>query len=273
MPDAKYGETVGAAVVARSAGRRGRAARALRRAPGRLQGARARSTSLDAIPKGPTGKVQRRLLAEQLAVKVAVLGAGAIGAYVGAALARGGADVRLIARGAHLAAMREQRRARCSARAATSTRTRRRPTTRAEIGPVDVVFLGLKAYSYASAGPLLAPLLHDDTAVVAAQNGIPWWYFHRHGGPYDGRRIEAVDPGGATSAAIAPERAIGCVVYCSTELEAPGVVRHVEGTRFSIGEPDGSRLRALPRVLRGDRRRRPQVPGRDRPPRRASGSS
>ena len=111
----------------------------------------------------------------------------------------------------------------------------------AEIGPVDVVFLGLKAYSYAGCGPLLAPLLHDGTAVVAAQNGVPWWYFHRHGGPYDGRRIEAVDPGGATSAAIPPERAIGCVVYCSTELEAPGVVRHGEGTRFSLGEPDRSR--------------------------------
>src|SRR5581483_2465397 len=77
-------------------------------------------------------------------------------------------------------------------------------------------------------------------AVVAAQNGIPWWYFHRLAGPYEGRRVEAVDPGGAVSAAIPPERAIGCVVYSSTELVAPGVVRHVAGTRFSIGEPDGS---------------------------------
>ena len=110
----------------------------------------------------------------------------------------------------------------------------------AEIGPVDVVFLGLKAYQYASAGALLAPLLHESTAVVAAQNGLPWWYFHGIDGPYAGRRIEAVDPGGATSAVIAPERAIGCVVYCATELEAPGVIRHIEGTRFSIGEPDGT---------------------------------
>jgi 2-dehydropantoate 2-reductase len=110
----------------------------------------------------------------------------------------------------------------------------------AEVGPVDVVFLGLKAYQYASAGALLAPLLHDTTAVVAAQNGLPWWYFHGLGGPYAGRRIEAVDPDGATSAVIAPERAIGCVVYCATELEAPGVIRHIEGTRFSIGEPDGT---------------------------------
>jgi 2-dehydropantoate 2-reductase len=173
-------------------------------------------------------------------VKVAILGAGAIGAYVGAALSRGGADVALIARGAQLAALRENGVTVLSPRGDFHAHPVATDDP-AEIGPVDVVFLGLKAYSYAGCGPLLAPLLHDDTAIVAAQNGVPWWYFHRHGGPYDGRRVEAVDPGGATSAAIPPERAIGCVVYCSTELEAPGVVRHGEGTRFSLGEPDRSR--------------------------------
>ena len=172
-------------------------------------------------------------------MKVAILGAGAIGAYVGAALARGGADVSLIARGAHLAALRENGVTVLSPRGDFQVHV---PATDdpAEVGPVDIVFLGLKAYSYADSGPLLAPLLHEKTGVVAAQNGVPWWYFHRHGGPYDGHRIEAVDPGGATSAAIAPERAIGCVVYCSAELEAPGVIRHGEGTRFSLGEPDRS---------------------------------
>jgi 2-dehydropantoate 2-reductase len=75
---------------------------------------------------------------------------------------------------------------------------------------------------------------------VAAQNGIPWWYFHAHGGPYDGQRIESVDPDGAVSAVLAPERAVGCVVYAATELAGPGVVRHLEGTRFSVGEPDRS---------------------------------
>ena len=173
-------------------------------------------------------------------MRVAILGAGAIGAYVGAALARGGTDVALIARGAHLAALRENGVTVLSPRGDFHVHPLATDDP-AEVGPVDVVFLGLKAYSYAGSAPLLAPLLHDDTAVVAAQNGVPWWYFHRHGGPYDGRRIEAVDPGGATSAAIPPERAIGCVVYCSTELEAPGVVRHGEGTRFSLGEPDRSR--------------------------------
>jgi 2-dehydropantoate 2-reductase len=108
-----------------------------------------------------------------------------------------------------------------------------------EIGPVDFVFLGLKANSYATCGNLLNPLLHEDTAVIAAQNGIPWWYFHKLAGPYEGRRVEAVDPDGATSAVLSPERAIGCVVYPATTIEAPGVIRHLEGTRFSIGEPSG----------------------------------
>jgi 2-dehydropantoate 2-reductase len=167
------------------------------------------------------------------------VGAGAIGAYVGAALHRGGADVHLLARGEHLAAMRRDG---VTVRSPRGDFRAFPPATSdpAEIGPVDIVFLGLKAYSYASAGPLLAPLLRPGTGVVAAQNGIPWWYFHGLPGPWAGRRVEAADPGGAVSAVIPPEAAIGCVVYCSAEIEAPGVIRHVEGTRFSIGEPDGS---------------------------------
>jgi 2-dehydropantoate 2-reductase len=172
-------------------------------------------------------------------VKVAVLGAGAIGAYVGAALARGGTEVHLVARGEHLEALRRDGVRVLSPRGDFAARP---PATDdpSEIGPVDVVFLGLKANSYASCGPLLQPLLRDDTAVVAAQNGIPWWYFHGLDGRYAGHRIEAVDPGGAVSRVISPERAIGCVVYAGTELAEPGVVRHLEGTRFTIGEPDGS---------------------------------
>ncbi|MEU6820070.1 2-dehydropantoate 2-reductase [Streptomyces atriruber] len=173
-------------------------------------------------------------------MKVAVLGAGAIGAYVGAALHRAGADVHLVARGPHLAAMRQHGVRVLSPRGDFTARARATADP-AEIGPVDFVFLGLKATSYAACGPLIEPLLHGSTAVVAAQNGIPWWYFHRHGGPHDGHRVESVDPGGAVSAVLAPERAVGCVVYAATELEGPGVVRHLEGTRFSIGEPDRTR--------------------------------
>ncbi|MGH2858286.1 MAG: 2-dehydropantoate 2-reductase [Solirubrobacteraceae bacterium] len=171
-------------------------------------------------------------------MRVAVLGAGAIGAYVGASLARGGTDVALIARGEHLEAMRAGGVRVRSPRGDFRVRVLATDDPR-EVGPVDLVILGLKAHDYAGCGPLLEPLLGPDTAVVAAQNGIPWWYFHREGGPFDGRRIEAVDPGGAVSAVIDPARAIGCVVYCSTEIEAPGVIRHLEGTRFSIGEPGG----------------------------------
>jgi 2-dehydropantoate 2-reductase len=107
-----------------------------------------------------------------------------------------------------------------------------------EIGPVDHVFLGLKANAYASAGPLVEPLLGPHTTVIGAQNGIPWWYFYGLPGPYQGRRIESVDPGGAVTKVLPLHRAIGCVVYPATVIESPGVVRHLEGTRFSIGEPD-----------------------------------
>lgn len=171
-------------------------------------------------------------------MKVAVVGAGAIGAYVGAALHRGGTETHLLARGPHLEAMRANGVRVLSDRGDFTAAPH--VTDRAdEIGEVDLVFLGLKAYSYAGSADLLTPLFHDRTAVVAAQNGIPWWYFHGLAGPWAGTRIEAVDPGGSVSRVIPPERAIGCVVYCSTEIEAPGVIRHLEGTRFSIGEPDG----------------------------------
>ncbi|AUH44113.1 2-dehydropantoate 2-reductase [Streptomyces sp. CMB-StM0423] len=172
-------------------------------------------------------------------MKVAVVGAGAIGAYVGAALHRAGADVHLIARGPHLAAMRRTGVSVLSPRGDFTARPEATDDP-AAVGPVDYVFLGLKANSYATSGPLVHPLLHDKTAVIAAQNGIPWWYFHGLPGPYTGQRIESVDPGGAVTRTLPPERAIGCVVYAATELAAPGVVRHLEGTRFSIGEPDGA---------------------------------
>ena len=170
-------------------------------------------------------------------MRVAVLGAGAIGAYVGAALARGGTDVHLIARGDNLDAMRRNGVKVLSDRGDFEAHP---PATDdpSEVGPVDFVFLGLKANSYATCGELLDPLVDDDTAVIAAQNGIPWWYFHGIDGPYAGRQIETVDPGGCVTRTIPPERAIGCVVYAGTELEAPGVVRHLEGTRFTIGEPN-----------------------------------
>ncbi len=171
-------------------------------------------------------------------MRVAVLGAGAIGAYVGAALHRGGTTVHLVARGPHLEAIREHGVRVLSPRGDFTAKT---PATDKpeEVGPVDYVFLGLKANSYASCGPLIGPLLGEKTTIVAAQNGIPWWYFHGLTGPYEGRRIESVDPEGVVTRTLPLDRAVGCVVYCSTEVEGPGLIRHLEGTRFSIGEPAG----------------------------------
>jgi 2-dehydropantoate 2-reductase len=170
-------------------------------------------------------------------MRFAVLGAGAIGAYVGASLARGGSDVVLIARGAHLEAMQRNGVSVLSPRGDFHADVEATDDV-AACDDADAVFVGLKAYSL----PELAPLLANGTnPVIAAQNGIPWWYFQSHGGPLDGISLESVDPGGVIASAIGPDRVIGCVVYSSTELVEPGVVRHIEGTRFAIGEPDRSK--------------------------------
>jgi 2-dehydropantoate 2-reductase len=172
-------------------------------------------------------------------LKVAVLGAGAIGAYVGASLHRAGVEVHLIARGPQLRALRESGVRVVSPRGDFHA-TPHATDNPADVGPVDHVFLGLKANQYAAAGPMIRPLLGAETTIVAAQNGIPWWYFHRLSNKYEGYRIASVDPDGAVSAALPVRRAIGCVVYAATEITSPGVVTHLEGTRFSIGEPDGT---------------------------------
>jgi len=176
-------------------------------------------------------------------VRFAVLGAGAIGAYVGAALARGGADVTLIARGAHLQAMTEHGVRVLSARGDFTAR----PNATDDIAAVrdaDVVFVALKAYSLPEIAPRLGRVLAPGAAVLWAQNGIPWWYFQ--GAPQAAAAagltgLDSVDPGGVIAAAIEPSHNVGCVVYAGTEIVEPGVIRHVEGSRFTIGEPDGSR--------------------------------
>jgi 2-dehydropantoate 2-reductase len=172
-------------------------------------------------------------------MKVAVLGAGAIGAYVGACLARGGADVTLIARGAHLKAMQEHGVRVISVRGDFTAH----PAATGDwgaAGDADVVFVGLKANSLTAAAPRLSPVLRPDAAVIWAQNGLPWWYFQSLDSPWGKPALESVDPGGVIAAAIRPEHNIGCVVYCGTEIIEPGVIKHIEGTRFTIGEPDGS---------------------------------
>ncbi len=172
-------------------------------------------------------------------MKFAVLGAGAIGAYVGACLTRGGADVTLIARGAHLKAMQQDGVRVLSRRGDFSARPDATDDWDA-VASADVVFVALKANSLTEAAPRLGSLLRPGASVIWAQNGLPWWYFQSLPGEWADTRLESVDPGGKIAGAIGPEHNIGCVVYCSTEITEPGVIRHIEGTRFTIGEPDGS---------------------------------
>jgi 2-dehydropantoate 2-reductase len=154
-------------------------------------------------------------------MKFVIVGAGATGGFLGARLARADADVTLVARGPHLEAMR-----------ANGVRV---------ISAGDDC-LTVKAHALTDLAPRLGPLLGPDTAVVTAQNGIPWWYFDCFGdGPLAGTRLHSADPGAAIVQSIETRRVIGCVVYPATQLVAPGVIEHLEGTRFSIGEPDGSK--------------------------------
>lgn len=184
-------------------------------------------------------------------MKICIYGAGAIGGYLGALLAGTDAEVTLIARGPHLKAMQQDGLTLLSGDERRTVRVRATDDPR-EAGPQDYVILALKAHSVAPILDQLQPLLGPSTAVVTAQNGILWWYFHGLEGPWAGRRLESADPGGRIWQALGPGRAIGCVVYPSCEIVSPGVVRHLEGTRFMLGEPDGSksdRVTALGEML------------------------
>jgi 2-dehydropantoate 2-reductase len=174
-------------------------------------------------------------------MRIAVFGAGAIGGHLAAKLAAAGrVDLSLVARGEHLAALRENG-LRLIEGDTDATWPVKASADAAELGVQDYVVLTMKAHSVPPALPAIAPLLGPETAVVTMQNGIPWWYFHRSGGPYEGTRIEAVDPGGVISAALGPDRAIGTAVYVAAEVEAPGVIRHQYGARISLGEPSGEK--------------------------------
>jgi len=169
-----------------------------------------------------------------------VAGAGAIGAYIGAHMARAGYDVTLFARGPHLHAMQEHG---VQVRSGDGDFVVHPIIAGSleEVGPVDVVFLGVKAHGLTQLAPHLKAVLGPQTTVVSMQNGIPWWYFQGFGGGFDGLQLERVDPGGVISSAIEARRVVGSIVYFSTEIPAPGVIQHIEGNRISIGEPDGTR--------------------------------
>ena len=185
-------------------------------------------------------------------MRICVFGAGAIGGLVAVKLAAVGEEVTVIARGPHLAAIRE--RGLWVLEEGRQTVARVRATERAaEAGPQDVVFLGMKAHQLPPVVGEVSALVGPGTTVVTAQNGIPWWYFARHGGPREGTRLESVDPGGVVARTLDVSRVIGAIVYPAAELAEPGVVRHVEGNRITLGELDGAdtgRVRALAESLR-----------------------
>ncbi len=172
-------------------------------------------------------------------MKVGIVGAGAIGGFLGARLARAGVDVTLIARGPHLKAMRESGLRVIDSGGEWTVRIDATDDF-AAMRDAGAVFVTLKAHSLPPVAERLAASLGPDTVVVSAQNGIPWWYFQRHGGELEGIHLDSVDPGGVVANAIDPRRVIGCIVYTATSLVSPGVIRHVEGERFSLGELDGS---------------------------------
>jgi 2-dehydropantoate 2-reductase len=182
-------------------------------------------------------------------MKIAVVGAGAIGGYLGAKLALAGEDVTFIARRRNLEAInahgfrliledgREEH--------ATNVRAVERY---ADAGPQDAVLLTVKAHQVRDLLPDLTALFGPQTMVVTMINGVPWWYFHKLGGAYEGRKLESVDPGGVIDAHIAADRVLGSVVYPAAELVAPGVVKVIEGNRFTLGEPDGTRSERIERL-------------------------
>jgi 2-dehydropantoate 2-reductase len=174
-------------------------------------------------------------------LKIAIIGVGAIGGYVGTRLALGGDDVTFIARGANLEALRTRGIRLISADGSEEALPRVRATDDyAAAGPQDAVLLAIKAHQVEAVAGEVPKLFGPDTVVVPMQNGIPYWYFHEHLGELAGTVVKSVDPSGVIATHIPCERVIGCVVYPAAELLAPGVIKHVEGKRFPLGEPDGS---------------------------------
>jgi len=181
-------------------------------------------------------------------MKIAVIGAGAIGGLVGAKLALAGEDVTFIVRGANLDAIATNGIRLISAEGEEQVARNVKATDRYDqAGPQDIVILAMKAHQVEAVANEVPKLFGPETVVVTMQNGIPYWYFQKHGGPLEGTTVKSVDPHGIVAAKIPSERVIGCVVYPASELVAPGVVKHIEGDRFPVGELDGT---SSERVLR-----------------------
>ena len=197
-----------------------------------------------AIPRTATGKDTARGSGQSVrrgvAMRFLIAGAGAIGGYLGACMSRAGLDVTLYARGPHLRAMQENGLRVLSAEGDFETRPHV-VSDLADAGQPDVIILGVKAHGLTQLAPQLGPLIGENTTVVSTQNGVPWWYFQVGAGEFAGLPLTDVDPGGVIGASIDPRRVVGSLVYLGSEIVEPGVIRHTEGNRISLGEPDGSR--------------------------------
>ena len=173
-------------------------------------------------------------------MKICVFGAGAIGGYMGVKLAQAGADVSLVARGPHLAAMQENG-LRLIEEGQEHKVSVSASDTPSDLGEQDYIIVTLKAHSVPPVVEKMRPLIGKNTTIVSGVNGVPWWYFHKIGGPLEGTRLHSVDPDDAQWNGFGPDNVLGCVVYPAAEVIEPGVIKHIEGNRFSLGEPDGSK--------------------------------
>ena len=174
-------------------------------------------------------------------MKICIFGAGAIGGYLGVKLAQAGIDVSLVARGPHLEAMQANGLTLIEDGQERSTVSVNASDNAGDLGTQDYVIVTLKAHSVPAVVDRMQPLIGENTTLVSGVNGVPWWYFHKLGGRYEGTRLSSVDPDNAQWNGFGPDRVIGCVVYPAAEVVEPGVVKHIEGNRFSLGEPDGSK--------------------------------
>jgi len=182
-------------------------------------------------------------------MKIAIIGAGAIGGFVGAQLAYAGEDVTVLARGATLEALNTQGiRVLMSDGTEKAVREVKATSDYSAAGPQDLVVLAMKAHQVEAVAANVPQLFAAHTVVVPMQNGIPFWYFHKHGGALEGRTVTSVDPHGVIVKHIPCERVIGCVVYPASELLAPGVIKQIEGNRFPVGDLDGSQSERVQRV-------------------------
>ena len=173
-------------------------------------------------------------------MKICIFGAGAIGGYLGAKLAAHGTDVSLVARGPHLDAMRTNGLRLIDETGETNVRVNA-SSDPADLGEQDYLVITLKAHSVPPMVEKMAPLIGKHTTILSCVNGVPWWYFYKLGGDLEGTQLESVDPAGAQWNGFGPEKVLGCVVYPAAEVVEPGVINHIEGNRFSLGEPDGQK--------------------------------